>query len=60
MWRMVPRIAKATNRDAAATYAQPKKGFLPPIHETVEMTIALCPLYERTGKSKKKVMSMRG
>lgn len=42
-WRMVPRIASKTKRDAAATYAQPKNGFFPPIHETVEMTMDFVP-----------------
>lgn len=48
---MVPRIASKTKRDAAATYAQPKNGFFPPIHETVEMTMDLVPEYGLTGKS---------
>jgi hypothetical protein len=34
---------------AVATYAQPKKGFLPPIHETVEKTTDLVPENCRTG-----------
>ena len=46
---MVPAMANATKRDDVATYAHPRNGFLPPIHETVEMTIDLVPEYGRTG-----------
>lgn len=51
IWRAVPAMANRTKTAAVATYAQPKNGFLPPIQETVEMTIDLVPLYGRTGKS---------
>lgn len=40
---MRPATAKTTQRIAAAMYAQPKKGCLPPIQETVEMTIDFVP-----------------
>lgn len=49
--RAVPAIARRIKTPAAATYAQPKNGFFPPIHETVEMTIDFVPLYGNTGKS---------
>lgn len=49
--RAVPRMAMRMKRAADATYAQPRNGFLPPIHETVEMTKDFVPLYGRTGKS---------
>ena len=39
----VPKTAKRTNTAAVATYAQPKNGFFPPIHETVEKTTDLVP-----------------
>jgi hypothetical protein len=42
--RAVPRMARSTNIPAAATYAQPRKGFFPPIQETVEMTKDFVPL----------------
>jgi hypothetical protein len=45
----VPATARTTNKMAVATYAQPKKGFLPPIHETVEKTTDLVPENCRTG-----------
>jgi hypothetical protein len=41
---MVPSTAKSTKTAAAATYAQPRKGFFPPIQETVEMTTDFVPL----------------
>lgn len=47
----VPTIASNMNTPAAATYAQPRKGFFPPIQETVEITTDFVPLYGRTGKS---------
>lgn len=46
---IVPATAKMTNIDAATTYAQPKNGFFPPIHDTVEMTTDFVPLYGFTG-----------
>ncbi len=49
--RIVPRKPSRTRRLAAATYAQPRNGFFPPIHDTVEMTIDFVPENERTGKS---------
>jgi hypothetical protein len=49
--RAVPRVAIRMKRAADATYAQPRKGFLPPIQETVETTNDLVPLYGMTGKS---------
>ena len=48
---MVPAMARATNNDAAATYAHPRNGFLPPIHDAVEITMLFVPLYGFTGKS---------
>lgn len=42
--RIVPRTARRTNTLAAATYAHPRNGFLPPIHETVEITNDFVPL----------------
>ena len=42
--RAVPKIARRTNTLAAATYAQPRKGFFPPIQETVEITNDFVPL----------------
>ena len=48
---MVPRTASKTKTAADATYAHPKKGFLPPIQDTVDITKDLVPLYGRTGKS---------
>jgi len=42
--RAVPRIARRTNIAAAVIYAQPKKGFFPPIQETVEITNDFVPL----------------
>jgi len=56
MCRAVPRMARRTNTLAAATYAHPRKGFLPPIHETVEMTKDFVPLYGRTGKLRPMMM----
>lgn len=47
--RMVPAIARATKSEAAATYAHPRKGFLPPIHDMVVMTIDFVPEYVLTG-----------
>lgn len=44
-------MARRTKTPAEATYAQPRKGFFPPIHETVVMTKDLVPLYGKTGKS---------
>ena len=49
MCRIVPAMARRTKRAADATYAQPRKGFLPPIHETVEITIDFVPWYGNTG-----------
>ena len=46
---MVPAMPGAKNSDAAATYAYPRNGFSPPIHETVEMTSDLVPEYGSTG-----------
>lgn len=43
MCRIVPATARATNSAAVATYAQPRKGFLPPIHDTVEITTDFVP-----------------
>lgn len=40
----VPAIARSTKMAAAATYAHPKNGFFPPIHDTVEMTMDFVPL----------------
>ena len=37
-------MARATNNDAAATYAHPRNGFLPPIHDAVEITMLFVPL----------------
>ena len=51
MCRIVPAMARITKRAADATYAQPRKGFLPPIHDTVEITMLFVPLYGFTGKS---------
>jgi hypothetical protein len=42
-------MESATKTAAAATYAQPRKGFLPPIHDTVDITIDLVPEYDLTG-----------
>ena len=42
-------IARPTNSADDATYAQPKNGFFPPIHDTVEMTTDFVPLYDCTG-----------
>lgn len=36
--------ASPTNSAEDATYAQPKNGFFPPIHDTVDMTIDFVPL----------------
>ena len=47
----VPMTASKTNNADATTYAQPKNGFLPPIHETVEITTDFVPRYGFTGKS---------
>jgi hypothetical protein len=47
--RIVPATASATKSAEAATYAQPRNGFLPPIQETVEMTIDFVPEYGFTG-----------
>ena len=47
----MPAMASNMNTPAAATYAQPKKGFFPPIQETVEITRDFVPLYGSTGKS---------
>jgi hypothetical protein len=44
-------MASATKSEDAATYAQPRKGFLPPIHDTVDITIDFVPEYVLTGKS---------
>ena len=49
MCRMVPAIARPTKSAAVATYAQPRNGFLPPIHDTVEITTDLVPWYDCTG-----------
>lgn len=49
--RIVPRKPSRTRRLAAATYAHPRNGFLPPIQDTVDMTIDFVPENERTGKS---------
>ena len=46
---MVPAMARATKSAAVATYAHPRKGFLPPIHDTVEMTTDFVPWYGLTG-----------
>ena len=46
-------MASKMNTAAAATYAQPRKGFFPPIQETVEITTDFVPLYGSTGKSTK-------
>ena len=51
----MPRMPSKTSRLAAATYAHPRNGFFPPIHDTVEMTTDLVPLYGRTGKSARMV-----
>ena len=53
--RAVPAIARKQNKPAAATYAQPRKSFLPPIHDTVVITMDLVPLYGRTGKSRQSI-----
>lgn len=42
--RAVPAMASNMNTPAAATYAQPRKGFFPPIQETVEITTDFVPL----------------
>lgn len=49
--RAVPAMASKMKTLAAATYAQPRKGFFPPIQDTVEITTDLVPLYGSTGKS---------
>lgn len=41
--RIRPAAARTTQRTAAPIYAQPKKGCLPPIHDTVEITMDLVP-----------------
>jgi len=40
----VPRMAMRIKSADEATYAQPRKGFLPPIQDTVEMTKDFVPL----------------
>jgi len=40
---MVPAMASATKSAAEVTYAQPRNGFLPPIHDTVVMTMLFVP-----------------
>lgn len=40
---IVPAIANRKMSPEAATYSQPKKGFFPPIQDTVEMTIDFVP-----------------
>jgi len=55
----VPRVAIKKKKDADAIYAQPRKGFLPPSQETVEMTNALVPLYGVTGKSVAAILARR-
>ena len=42
--RAVPRMAMRIKSADEATYAQPRKGFLPPIQDTVEMTKDFVPL----------------
>jgi hypothetical protein len=42
--RAVPAMASNMNTPAAATYAQPRKGFFPPIQETVDITTDFVPL----------------
>jgi len=42
-------MESTTKSEAAATYAHPRKGFLPPIHDTVDITIDLVPEYDLTG-----------
>ena len=46
---MVPAMESATKSADAATYAHPRKGFLPPIHDTVDITIDFVPEYDLTG-----------
>ena len=52
MCRIVPATARRTNTEADATYAHPRKGFCPPIHDTVETTTDFVPWYGNTGKSR--------
>lgn len=49
-------MASKMNTAAAATYAQPRNGFFPPIQETVEITTDFVPLYGSTGKLRLTVM----
>ena len=51
MCRIVPATARRTTSEAATTYAQPRNGFFPPIHDTVEITTDFVPWYGNTGKS---------
>jgi hypothetical protein len=46
-----PITARRTKSAAEAMYAHPRKGFFPPIQETVEMTTDLVPPNCSTGKS---------
>ena len=55
---MVPKMARRTKSAAVATYAHPRKGFFPPIQETVEMTNDFVPEYGRTGKSGNRSISI--
>lgn len=45
----VPAIARKTQMTDTATYDHPRKGCLPPIQETVEMTMDFVPSNMRTG-----------
>lgn len=47
----MPANPSTTNRHAVATYAQPMKGFFPPIQDTVLITMDFVPPYWVTGKS---------
>lgn len=46
---MVPATESATKSADAATYAHPRKGFFPPIQDTVDITIDFVPEYGLTG-----------
>jgi hypothetical protein len=46
---MSPAIARTTHRMAAPMYAQPRNGCLPPIQDTVDITIDLVPENSLTG-----------
>lgn len=42
-------MERPTKSADAATYAHPRKGFLPPVHATVDITIDFVPEYDLTG-----------